>query len=195
MVAGLTGGIGSGKSTVARLFELMGCLHFESDVIAKEVYFDPEVREKVISLLGEKTYLPNGRIDKAYIGSKIFSDKTVLRDLNSIIHPAVIERTEIFVKANPGKIILKETALLFEAKLEKHMDKIILVVAGDETRVKRVMERDGLSREEVIQKINNQLSQEEKIKRSDYIIYNNDTDLLIPQVVKIYQELLKFENA
>lgn len=195
MVVGLTGGIGSGKSTVARLFELMGCLLFESDAVAKEIYFEPEIREKVKDLLGEKAYLSEKAIDKSYISSKIFTDKLLLQHLNEIIHPAVVKKSTLFVDANPGKIVIKETALLFEAKLEKQMDKIILVVAEDETRIKRIMQRDGLSRDAVVQKINSQLSQEDKIKKADYIIYNNDSDLLIPQVVKVYDKLFKFQNA
>ena len=189
MVAGLTGGIGSGKSTVARLFELLGCVIFESDVVAKEIYFDKDVRQKVIALLGKESYLSEMKIDKAYISSKIFSDPHLLEGLNSIIHPAVIERSNLFVKTNPDKIVIKETALLFEAELEKEMNCIILVVAEDEIRIKRVMERDGLSRDEILKKIQSQLSQEEKVKKSKYIIYNNETELVIPQVLKIYKDL------
>lgn len=195
MVAGLTGGIGSGKSTVARLFELMGCLLFESDAVAKDIYFDPEIREQVKALLGEKAYLSDKAIDKSYISSKIFTHKLLLQQLNEIIHPAVIKKSTLFVDANPGKIVIKETALLFEAKLEKHVDKIILVVADDETRIKRVMQRDGLSRDAVVQKLNSQLPQEENIKKANYIIYNNDSDLLIPQVVMVCDKLFKFQNA
>ncbi|PBQ33977.1 dephospho-CoA kinase [Sphingobacteriaceae bacterium] len=195
MVVGLTGGIGSGKSIVARLFELMGCLTFESDVVAKEIYFDPEVRQQVIGLLGAESYLSETTLNKAYISSKIFSDAKLLQSLNSIIHPAVIKKSRLFVDANPGKIVIKETALLFEAKLEKQMDKIILVVADDETRIQRVMQRDGISREEVLKKIDSQLPQEEKIKKADYVIYNSSTQLLTPQVVAVYKDLLKFQHA
>lgn len=195
MVAGLTGGIGSGKSTVARLFELMGCLIFESDVVAKEIYFDANVRSKVVGLLGEQSYLSKTAINKEFISSKIFSDSKLLEGLNAIIHPAVIEKSRLLVEKHPDKIVIKETALLFEAKLEKQMDKTILVVADDEIRIKRVMQRDSLTREQVVKKINSQLLQEEKIKKSDYIIYNNETELLIPQVVAVYKDLLKFQNA
>lgn len=189
MVAGLTGGIGSGKSTVARLFELLGCAIFESDAIAKEVYFDPDVKPKVISLLGKESYLSETKIDKAFISSKIFSDTLLLQKLNAIIHPAVIHRSNLFLQKNPEKVVIKETALLFEAHLEKDVDKIILVVAQDETRISRVIQRDGLSREEVQKKIKSQLPQEEKVKKADFIIYNDETELVIPQVIKIYNAL------
>jgi len=195
MFAGLTGGIGSGKSTVARVFELLGCPIFESDRIARDIYFDIEVKPKVIALLGKQAYLSESSVDKAYISSKIFSDTLLLHQLNAIIHPVVINRSKEFAKKHPGKIVIKETALLFEAHLEKEVDTIILVVANDETRISRVMERDASSREEVLRKIKTQLPQEEKMKRADFIIYNDETRLLIPQVLKIYNTLLEKKHA
>lgn len=195
MVAGLTGGIGSGKSTVARLFELLGCPVFESDLAAKEVYFDTEIRPRVTALLGTESYLSENEINKSFISSKIFSDARLLRELNAIIHPAVIARSKAFIEKYPGKLVIKETALLFEAGLEKDMDTVILVVADDETRIRRVMQRDGLSYQEVEKKIKSQLPQDEKIKRADFVIYNNDDELLIPQVLKIYTTLIQNLHA
>ena len=195
MVAGLTGGIGSGKSTVARLFEILGCVLFESDKVAKEIYFNSEVREKVIALLGKESYLSETTIDRANISSKLFSDTALLQKLNDIIHPVVRLKFNLFFQENPTRIIIKETALLFEAHLEKEVDKIILVVAEDETRIQRVINRDGLNREDVQKKIRSQLPQEEKIKKAHYIIYNNETELIIPQVLKIYADLNSYTNA
>lgn len=191
MVAGLTGGIGSGKSTVARLFGLLGCAVFESDTEAKRVYFEPEIKVQVIALLGEESYLSEGLINKSYISRKIFSDTTLLRQLNSIIHPAVISRSKEFILKNAGKLVIKETALLFEAHLEKEVDKIVLVAASDEIRIKRVMLRDRISEEDVLRKMRSQLPQEEKIKRSHFVIYNDESDLLIPQVVNVYNALMR----
>jgi dephospho-CoA kinase len=190
MVAGLTGGIGSGKSIVAKIFELLGCAIFESDEVAKRVYFEPEIKEQVINLLGEGVYLSKGTIDKKYIGSKIFSDTTLLQKLNAIIHPTVILKYKKFIEQNQDKIVIKETALLFEAKLEKEVDKIILVVAEDETRIRRVMLRDGLTKQEIQKKIASQLSQSEKIKKADFVIYNDETELILPQVIAIYKTFL-----
>lgn len=195
MVVGLTGGIGSGKSTVAKILELLGCAIFESDEVAKSVYFEPEIKTQVINLLGAQAYLSENQINKKHIGSKIFSDTTLLQKLNSIIHPSVIQKSKEFIAHHPDKIIIKETALLFEAKLEKEVDKIILVVAEDETRIHRVMQRDGLNKEEVQKKIASQLSQNEKIKKADYIVYNNETDLIVPQVIEIYKTLNKENYA
>lgn len=189
MVLGLTGGIGSGKSTVAKLFEIIGCAVFYSDIVAKEVYFDPSVKTQIIELLGKEAYLSENEIDKKFISSKIFSDTILLHKLNSIIHPAVIKRFEAFKQENENQVIIKETALLFEAKLEGQVDKIILVTAKDDLRIKRVMERDGLTKEEVTSKMKAQISQEEKILRSDFVINNNEEEFLITQVLTIYQKL------
>jgi dephospho-CoA kinase len=189
MIVGLTGGIGSGKSTVAKLFEIMGCAVFYSDTVAKEIYFDSAIKPKVINLLGEAAYISNNEIDKKYIGSKIFSDTNLLHQLNAIIHPAVIEKFKEFKKLNAGKLIVKETALLFEAKLESEVDKIVLVSANDELRINRVMQRDGLSKEEVVTKMKAQLPQEDKIKLADFVINNNEEDFLITQVLTIFSKL------
>jgi len=189
MVIGLTGGIGSGKSTVAKLFELIGCAVFYSDTVAKEIYFNNQIKPLVIDLLGKEAYLSETKIDKKHISSKIFSDTILLHKLNAIIHPAVIKQFEIFKAANTNKLVIKETALLFEAKLEAQVDKIVLVAANDELRIKRVMDRDGLSKEEIMSKIKAQLPQEEKVLKSDFIIYNNEEEFLITQVLTIYNKL------
>jgi dephospho-CoA kinase len=189
MIIGLTGGIGSGKSVVARLFEILGCAVFNSDDAAKSVYFNETTRQRVIDLLGKEAYLGEKELNKPFISKKIFSDTDLLHKLNAVIHPEVKNYFENFKKENTGKMIVKETALLFEAKTSREVDKIVLVAASDELRIKRVMARDGLSHEEVLNKIKSQLPQEEKIKLSDYVIYNNEEEFLITQVLKIYGEL------
>jgi dephospho-CoA kinase len=191
MTAGLTGGIGSGKSVVSNLFEMYGCLIFNSDERAKQAYFIPEIKKKVIALLGEEVYFKNGQLNKTFVGDKIFNDASLLRSINAIIHPEVISQFIELKKQNPDKIIIKETALLFEAGLEKYCDASITVVAPDEMRIIRVMERDGLTKDQVEKKIKNQLSQEEKIKKSTFVIHNNEEDSLIQQSLKIFEELKK----
>lgn len=189
MIVCVTGGIGSGKSMVAKVFELLGCAVFNSDAVAKSVYFDNKIKTKVIELLGEEAYLNDQQLNKTFINSKLFSNTEVLQKLNAIIHPAVIEQFNQFVKDSKSKIVIKETALLFEAHLDKGCDKIIVVAANDELRMTRVMKRDALSKEEVLAKMKHQLSQEEKIKKADFVIYNNDDKLVIPQILEIYQAL------
>lgn len=192
MIVCVTGGIGSGKSMVSNVFELLGCAVFNSDTVAKSVYFEKEIKTKVIELLGEEAYLNDHQLNKTHINSKLFSNTEVLHKLNAIIHPAVIEQFNAFVQGSKSKIIIKETALLFEAHLDKGCDKIIVVAADDELRISRVMKRDGLSKEEVINKMKHQLSQEEKIKKADYVVYNNEDSLLIPQIIEIHQALLLY---
>jgi dephospho-CoA kinase len=189
MVAGLTGGIGSGKSTVSKIFEMLGCAVFNSDQVAKEVYYDEEVRKKVIALLGEPSYHSPSEINKSYISSKAFNNTDLLHQLNQIIHPAVRVRFNQFIKQHSNQIIIKETALLFEAHIDKEVDKIIMVACEDELRIKRVMKRDGVSESEVLKRIKSQLPQDEKIKRSHYVIHNDERELLIPQVIKIFEAL------
>ena len=192
MIVGLTGGIGSGKSTVGELFRLLGCAVFNSDEAAKTIYHDAKVKKKVIALLGEDCYLDDGTINKPYISSRVFNDTLLLHELNNIIHPAVKEKMKEFVNKHAGKIIVKESALLFEANLQKEVDKVIVVAANEELRVQRVMKRDGLTRDEVLLRVKKQLPQEDKIARADFVIYNNDEELVIPQVLNIFEKL-KFD--
>ncbi|MGZ3919248.1 MAG: dephospho-CoA kinase [Bacteroidia bacterium] len=189
MIVGLTGGIGSGKSIVARVFGALGCVLFNTDEAAREIYFDAEIKVKVIALLGQESYSSERELNKSFISSKIFSDTDLLHRLNSVIHPAVKKKFEKFVQENKGSVIIKESALLFEANLHKSMDAVIMVTADDELRIQRVMQRDGSGREDVIKKIKSQLPQEEKIKLADYIIYNNEKEFVITQVLEIYNKL------
>lgn len=191
MIVGLTGNIGSGKSTVARVFEMIGCSVFYSDTVAKHVYFDPAVQQLVIALLGSEAYLDDHTLNKHYISQKIFSNTDLLQKLNGIIHPAVVNEFRLFVKQHQGSVILKETALLFEARLNKEVDKIVVVESPDELRIKRVMLRDGISEEQVKNKMRSQLSQEEKIKQADFVIHNNEMELVIPQILDVYHQLKK----
>lgn len=190
MIVGLTGGIGSGKSTVAKLFEVLGVPVYNSDVRAKEMYYKPEVKEQVIRLLGTNAYDAEGKLNAAHISKIVFSDSNVLQKINSIIHPAVENDFKEFVKQNSNhKLIIKESALLFEAGIYKKLDKIILVTSPIELRIARVTARDGVTRDEVIKRINHQLPDEEKAPISDFVIKNDETEGLIPQVIAAYEKL------
>jgi dephospho-CoA kinase len=190
MVVGLTGGIGSGKSTVAKLLELLGAKVFNSDDNAKNQYFVPEIKQKVIDLLGKECYQADGTLDRKYISGKIFSDTSLLQKLNAIIHPAVGRDFSAFAAAHKGKLIIKESALLFELGLEKELDKVILVTSPLELRIERVMKRDNLTREEVLNKVKSQLSESEKLKLTDLIITNDEKEFIIPQTLAIYKKLI-----
>ncbi len=190
-IVGLTGGIGSGKSTVARVFEQLNCAVYYSDERAKAAYFFEDVKPKVIQLLGKEAYLTDTTINKSFISSAIFSDANLLAQLNAILHPAVIADFKLFANEHAtSNLIIKETALLFEAHLENQVDVIVLVTAPQALRVKRVMQRDGLSEDIILKKMKAQLSEEEKIKRSQFIITNDEEQMLLPQVIRVYQQLM-----
>jgi len=192
MVVGLTGGIGSGKSTVAQLFTMLGWMHFDSDSAAKKLYYDPFIKEKVIALLGSEAYLSDGGPNKRHISAQVFTQANLLQQLNAILHPAVGEKFNEFCKAHPNAPILKESALLFETGIDQKMDKTILVVAPDEIRIQRVMQRDELSRDLVLNKIINQMPQSEKMKKADFVIMNDVKLSLIDQVLKTHETLIKY---
>jgi dephospho-CoA kinase len=189
MLLGLTGGIGTGKSIVAKIFENLGCVVFNSDDVAKQLYFDKAIKTKVQELLGEASYLTDNTIDRKYISTMIFSNNDLREALNKIIHPAVSEKYKEFIDKHKNKTIVKETALLFEANLNKQVDKVILVTCDEELRIKRVMKRDGLSYLEVQKKMKAQMPEQEKEKRADFIIHNNDEEFLITQVLAILKKI------
>ena len=191
-ILGLTGGIGSGKSTVAMVFKTLGVSVYNSDERAKELYFIAEVRNKVESLLGKKAYKGATALDKDYIRSKIFSDSKLLEALNAIIHPAVGNDFEDFKKRHKKDIyIIKETALLFEAGITNKVDKILLVTTTPELRKMRLQKRDRLSEKEIENIVLKQLPDKEKIKKADWVIENYEEKLMIPQLIKIHESLLR----
>lgn len=190
MIVGLTGGIGSGKTTVAKLFEVMGCAVYNSDDRAKELYYHSEVKKQVIELLGKEAYKTATCIDSNFISKKVFEDTALLHQLNQIIHPAVKTDFELFVKQfDSDKIIIKETALLFETGIYKTLDYSVLVTAPVELKIARVMKRNNTKREEIEKRINAQWSDEQKTPLANFVIHNNASEALIPQVLEIIKVL------
>ncbi|MDM1040629.1 MULTISPECIES: dephospho-CoA kinase [Empedobacter] len=172
-VAGITGGIGSGKSTAAKFFEELGIPVYNSDTRAKTIQNEnSEVKVKIIAAFGEEAYNENG-LNKPYLSKQVFQNNEKLKLLNSIVHPAVFQDFEDWKKAQKSDIVMKEAAILIESGSYKDCDVVISVVADIETRIARTIERDGLSREEILARINNQISDEERIAKSDFIIDNN----------------------
>lgn len=172
-VAGITGGIGSGKSTAAKFFEELGIPVYNSDTRAKTIQNEnSEVKVKIIAAFGEEAYNENG-LNKPYLSKQVFQNNEKLKLLNSIVHPAVFQDFENWKKAQKSDIVMKEAAILIESGSYKDCDVVISVVADIETRIARTIERDGLSREEIRARINNQISDEERIAKSDFIIDNN----------------------
>jgi dephospho-CoA kinase len=190
MIIALTGGIGSGKTTIAKLFETMGCLIYYSDEKAKELYYHTEIKKRVIQLLGSDAYSANGSLNSTFIAGIIFKDKTKLESLNAIIHPALEKDFEIFVKQqSPDRIIIKESALIFETDSYKKIKTIILVTAPLEQKIKRVMQRNKMPRENVEKRMSAQWPDEQKIPLANYIITNDDTEAVIPQVISVLKKI------
>lgn len=194
---GITGGIGSGKTTVCKIFMQLGIEVYFADDRAKWLMNNhPDLKKEIISLFGEESYL-NGELKRSHISKIAFTDTEKLKKLNESVHPRVFDdykKWSLEMKEKGHKYILKEAALLFESGSYKELDYIICVVADEEIRIKRVMERDGISRDEVLQRINKQMKQEEKMKLSKFIIQNNGEESLIEQVIKIDKELKKLYN-
>ncbi|RKT00926.1 dephospho-CoA kinase [Chryseobacterium defluvii] len=190
-IIGLTGGIGSGKTTVAHFIEEFGFPVYYSDDRAKTIVNDNgEVKAKIKDLLGNEAYDEQGLYDRKFVAEKVFNNNDLLQQLNEIIHPAVRIDFEEWVKKQTKYLVFKETALLFELKLNLACYKSVLVTAEDNIRIKRVMDRDGKTYREVESIMEKQMPEKEKIKLADCIIYNNtNLEDLKEQTEKIIFEI------
>ncbi|WP_339687721.1 dephospho-CoA kinase [uncultured Nonlabens sp.] len=195
-IVGLTGGIGSGKSTVAREFENLGIPIFIADDVSKKILAtDPQIIEAVINLLGKNSYdrEDNGIVvpNKKYIASKVFSDKMLLTSLNKIMHPAVRAYFKEWILQQNFPYIIYEAAVLFESNSHLLCDKVVLVTAGIEERIRRVMDRDTASRAEVVSRLGHQWSEGQRLELSDFVIVNEDLQQIAASVWSIHEVLLK----
>lgn len=190
-IIGLTGGIGSGKTTVAQYIENCGFPVYYSDDRAKTIVNDHEgLKNRIIELLGQDSYDENGVYNRKFVAGKVFNDDELLHQLNGIIHPVVRLDFEDWVSKQTKYLVFKETALLFELKLNLQCYKSLLVTAEDNIRLKRVMDRDGKTYREVETVMNTQMPEKDKIKQADYVIYNNtNLDDLREQTEKIIFEI------
>ena len=187
---GLTGGIGSGKSTVARIFTMLNIPVYNSDEAGRKITNeDPLVKRSIKNLFGAELFDHNDNLNREKLSAIVFSDSTALAKLNAIIHPAVAQDFKMWCANQSSPYVIKETAILFEHGLDKHLDGVIVVVAPDELRIKRVMHRNGLTEEAVRNRIQQQLPQDELISRADWVINNNEEQLLIPQVLAVYSRI------
>ena len=193
MVVGLTGGIGSGKSTVLKHFETLGDIAvYNADIEAKKLMnTSPVIKSKLIHLFGEEAY-KNDQLNRSFISSIVFSDKEKLQELNAIVHPEVYNHLNSFiVKYQSKEYVLYENAILFENKSDVFCDFIITVIANEDIRIDRVVARDNVSRQEVKNRINNQWLDSKKTLLSNYIVINEDLKGLESQIVKIHNNLTK----
>ncbi|MDR1557067.1 MAG: dephospho-CoA kinase [Tannerellaceae bacterium] len=187
---GLTGGIGSGKSVVAALLEVQGVPVYVADTESKRLTnTSPAIRSQLIALLGESIYTETG-IDRRRMADCIFNDPECLKQVNAIIHPEVNRHFLAWVTRQTTPLCALETAILFESGFHHVVDYSVMVYAPFGLRVKRAMSRDGLSREEVVRRINNQLPDELKKTYTDYIIYNDERHALLPQLNTLLAGLL-----
>jgi len=188
---GLTGGIGSGKSTVAQVFEVLGIPVFYADDEAKKILNeDEELKEQIVKNFGGESYV-DGKLNRSYIASIVFNDKAKLEILNSLTHPATLKRGEEWMNKQNTPYAIHEAALVFEANVKERLDYVIGVFSLEELRIKRVMERDGITRDEVMKRIKRQMNEDEKMKLCDFVLINDEQQLLLPQVLKLHEQLLK----
>jgi dephospho-CoA kinase len=191
---GLTGGIGSGKSTVAGIFRTLGIPVYESDQRAKILMNENTIlREQISALLGPEAYFNNQELNRTWIASQVFKEPSLLRQLNAIVHPAVYEDLITWASEadqHHAPYLIQESAILLEEDLTARLKALILVVAPEEIRIDRVIKRDGITREQVITRMNNQWPDEKKIPLSDFIIYNDSQRSLIAQIRDINQSII-----
>lgn len=191
---GITGGIGSGKTTACKVFEVLGIPVFYADTVAKEIMIQDELLiNGVKETFGKDSYFDDGTLNNRHIAAIVFNNQNELAKLNALVHPAVFRAFDSWEAAvNPDVLYtLKEAALLFESGSYKMCDTTILVTAPIDTRIQRVMLRDGVSAEQVKARMDKQFSDEDKAKLADYFIYNNETQSIIQQVLSLHQQFLK----
>jgi dephospho-CoA kinase len=190
---GLTGSIGSGKSTIAKVFELLGVPVYFTDIEAKRILYEPDVMGKVIERYGEYVLSNDGTLDKNKLASKVFNDTAELQWLNSLIHPKVRRDFMNWVQSNTVfSYIIQESAIMLETGFSSFFDKIVVVTCPEDERIHRVLSRDKMTIEQVKERMENQWSEELKITKADYIIVNDDRSLAVPQVIglhKLFTEL------
>lgn len=188
---GLTGGIGSGKSTIAKVFEVLGIPVYYADKAAKELMNKNELlKQQLIFHFGENTYI-NGELNRKYLGEIVFSNKEKLELLNSLVHPATIADAAKWFQQQKAPYVIKEAALLFESGSAEGLDYVIGVSAPETIRIKRVTDRDAVDAAEVKKRMYNQLDETIKMKLCDFIICNNEQEMILPQVLSLHKELIQ----
>ena len=188
---GLTGGIGSGKSTVAKIFELLRVPVYYADEASRRLYHtDPELMAQIKKHFGEDMY-SEGKLNRSKMAEIVFNDPQKLELLNQLVHPPTLRDAQEWIRAQKAPYVIKEAALLFESGSAAGLDYIIGIQAPVAVRLKRVMDRDKTTREEVLSRMNRQIDEDIKMRLCDFIIRNNEQELVIPQVLDLHQNLLR----
>ena len=192
---GLTGGIGSGKTTIAKIFELLNVPVYYADEASKRLYHtDKDLIANIKKHFGEDVYT-NDQLNRSKLAAIVFNDPHQLTLLNELVHPPTIRDAEEWMKKQTAPYVIKEAALLFESGSAQGLDYIIGVKAPSHYRIKRVMERDGVTREDVLNRANRQIDEDIKIRLCDFVILNNDQELVIPQVLELHSKFLEMEST
>ena len=191
---GLTGGIGSGKSTVAQIFEVLGIPVYYADISAKKLMNEnAELRSAITTIFGEQAYA-NNILDRKYISSIVFSDPAKLQQLNALVHPVTKKDGAAWMQQQTSPYAIHEAALIFEAKVSDRLDLVIGVSSPIELRIKRAIERDKVSRKEVLKRMDQQLDEELKMSKCDFVLINDEQQLLIPQVLELHEKLISLSK-
>lgn len=187
---GITGGIGSGKSTVAKVFEVLGIPVYYADAAAKQIMNEDEaLKSSLREHFGEAVY-KDGLLDRSFLSSIVFNNKEKLELLNSLIHPATINAGLRWMETQTTPYAIKEAALIFESGSQAHLDFVIGVYAPTALRIQRVMERDKITREEVQQRMQYQIEEDIKMRLCNAVIINDEQEMVIPQVLELHNKLL-----
>jgi dephospho-CoA kinase len=188
---GLTGGIGSGKSTVAKIFEVLGIpVYYSDDASRRLMNEDGPVKKQVIENFGSASY-KNDSLDRSYIAGIVFNDPAKLELLNKIVHPATLADAANWMRKQTSPYAVKEAALIFESGAQEFLDYVIGISAPAPLRLQRAMQRHNISREEALSRISKQLNETIKMRLCDFIINNDEQEAIIPQVLALHEELLK----
>lgn len=191
---GVTGGIGSGKTTVCRVFAVLGIPVFSADAEAKRIQDSDSELQKEINSLAGKDLFTSGRLDRSELARLIFNDKDLLEKVNSVVHPAVFKYFRKWAARQDSPYSVMEAAILFESGASRMMDRIVTVVTPIEERIERIINGNKFTREQIIGRINNQIDDESRITKSDYVIFNSENDMIIPAVLGIHDEMLRLFN-
>lgn len=187
---GITGGIGSGKSTVAKVFEVLGIPVYYADDAAKNIMNENEpLKQKIKTIFGDAIYT-NGQLNRKALAEIVFNDPEKLKQLNAWVHPATLQDAAEWMQRQTSPYAIKEAALIFESGAQEHLDYVIGVYAPTPLRIQRTMHRDKASREDVMARMNKQIDEIIKMRLCDFVIKNDEQELLIPQVIALHEHLL-----
>ncbi|MEZ5007725.1 MAG: dephospho-CoA kinase [Chitinophagales bacterium] len=194
---GITGGIGSGKTTVCHFFELLGIPVYYADLRAKSLMVeDQDLIAAIKKTFGEASYSEKGQLNREYLAKVVFNNDVELQKLNALVHPAVFKDTANWMQKNADQsYVLYEAAIMFESGSYKMLNKVITVYSPESMRLERVMGRDNVTEQEVRSRMAKQMSEEEKIKLADFVIYNDLKQPLISQILKIHKELISLSHS